>query len=120
MRLMRRQEVRQEVVPGKRPLQTWHEVVAMAATRTTIQPLLGNESVNLNPPYNVPMDGHACGSGRIRHREFFMGVGEMDKAYFTRFLVDTLTPVLAARTELAFVCMGRRHMSELLARFSRS
>ena len=41
--------------------------------------LLGNESVNLiftDPPYNVPIDGHVCGSGRIRHREFAMGVGE--------------------------------------------
>ncbi|HEY8008282.1 MAG TPA: hypothetical protein VIE66_16135 [Methylocella sp.] len=45
--------------------------------------LLGNESVNLiftDPPYNVPIDGHVCGSGRIRHREFAMGVGELDKA----------------------------------------
>src|ERR1700730_15091962 len=33
--------------------------------------LLGNESGNLiftDPPYNVPIDGHVCGSGRIRHR----------------------------------------------------
>jgi DNA modification methylase len=70
--------------------------------------LLGDESVNLiftDPPYNVPIDGHVCGSGRIRHREFAMGVGEMDKASFTRFLIDTLT-LAAARW---------RHMAELLA-----
>jgi ParB-like chromosome segregation protein Spo0J len=33
--------------------------------------LLGDETVDLictDPPYNVPIDGHACGSGRIRHR----------------------------------------------------
>ena len=82
--------------------------------------LLGNESVNLiftDPPYNVPIDGHVCGSGRIRHREFAMGVGEMDKASFTRFLVDTLT-LAAARCQdgaIAFVCMDWRHMAELLA-----
>ena len=82
--------------------------------------LLGNESVNLiftDPPYNIPIDGHVCGSGRIRHREFAMGVGEMDKASFTRFLVDTLMPA-AARCQdgaIAFVCMDWRHMAELLA-----
>ena len=82
--------------------------------------LLGNESVHLiftDPPYNIPIDGHVCGSGRIRHREFAMGVGEMDKASFTRFLVDTLMPA-AARCQdgaVAFVCMDWRHMAELLA-----
>jgi DNA methylase len=82
--------------------------------------LLANESVNLiftDPPYNVPIDGHVCGSGRIRRREFAMGVGEMDKATFTHFLVDTLT-LAAARCRdgaIAFVCMDWRHMTELLA-----
>jgi ParB-like nuclease domain len=31
-----------------------------------------------DPPYNVPIDGHVCGLGRIRHREFAMGAGEME------------------------------------------
>jgi ParB-like nuclease domain len=41
--------------------------------------LLQGEGADLlftDPPYNVPIDGHACGLGRIRHREFAMGVGE--------------------------------------------
>ena len=53
--------------------------------------LLGKERANLifsDPPYNVPVDGHVCGSGRIRHREFAMGAGEMDKPSFTRFLTE--------------------------------
>ena len=48
--------------------------------------LLGGETVDLiftDPPYNVPIDGHVCGSGRIRHREFAMGVGEMSSSAFT-------------------------------------
>jgi hypothetical protein len=56
--------------------------------------LLGDEVVDLictDPPYNVPIDGHVCGSGRIRHRNFAMGVGEMNKDQFTRFLVDSGT-----------------------------
>ena len=54
---------------------------------------------------------------RAHPREFAMGVGEMDKASFTRFLVDTLT-LAAARCQdgaIAFVCMDWRHMTELLA-----
>ena len=41
--------------------------------------LLGDEIIDLictDPPYNVPIDGHVCGSGRIRHRNFAMGAGE--------------------------------------------
>jgi hypothetical protein len=35
------------------------------------------EFVFTDPPYNVPIDGHVSGLGRIRHREFAMGSGEM-------------------------------------------
>src|SRR5262245_10177791 len=55
--------------------------------------VLDDEVVDLlcmDPPYNVPIDGHVCGSGRIRHHDFAMGVGEMNKDQFTRFLADTL------------------------------
>src|SRR5450759_4872722 len=55
--------------------------------------LMGDDVVDLictDPPYNVPIDGHVCGSGRIRHRNFAMGAGEMNKDQFTRFLVGTL------------------------------
>ena len=60
--------------------------------------LLGKEVAGLiftDPPYNVPIDGHVCGSGRIRHSNFAMGVGEMDRASFTRFLVAALAPAAA-------------------------
>jgi DNA modification methylase len=82
--------------------------------------LLGKEPVNLifsDPPYNVPIDGHVCGSGRIRHREFAMGAGEMDKASFTRFLIEAFTPAAACCRDgaIAFICMDWRHMRELLA-----
>jgi hypothetical protein len=81
--------------------------------------LLGDEVVDLictDPPYNLPIDGHVCGSGRIRHRPFAMGVGEMNEEQFTRFLVDTLR-LAAARCRggaIAFVFMDWRHMGELL------
>ncbi len=88
----------------------------VAADYTT---LLAGEMVDVvftDPPYNVPIDGHVCGLGRVRHREFAMGAGEMSEAAFIAFLKDTLGA--AAKTcrdgAIAFVCMDWRHMGELL------
>jgi DNA modification methylase len=82
--------------------------------------LLGDERVDLiftDPPYNVPIDGHVCGLGRIRHREFAMGVGEMSSAEFTTFLVQGLGPGAERCRDgaIAYVCMDWRHAEELLA-----
>jgi DNA modification methylase len=82
--------------------------------------LLGGERADLtfaDPPYNVPIDGHVCGLGRIRHREFAMGVGEMSSDAFTAFLQTTLGHTAASCRDgaIAFVCMDWRHMGELLA-----
>jgi len=70
-----------------------------------------------DPPYNVPIDGHVCGSGRIRHREFAMGAGEMSEAAFTSFLAETLGAAANVCRDgaIAFVCMDWRHLGELLA-----
>jgi DNA modification methylase len=70
-----------------------------------------------DPPYNVPIDGNVCGLGRIRHREFAMGAGEMSSEAFTGFLRQTLGHAAASSRDgtIAFVCMDWRHMSELLA-----
>src|SRR3712207_7959549 len=35
------------------------------------------------PPYNVRVAGHVGGRGKIRHREFAMGSGEMSEEAFT-------------------------------------
>ena len=83
-------------------------------------PLLGGEEADLiftDPPYNVPIDGHVCGLGAVRHREFAMGTGEMSEPEFTSFLTDTLGKASACAKEgaIAFVCMDWRHMGELLA-----
>jgi DNA modification methylase len=69
-----------------------------------------------DPPYNVPIDGHVTGLGRIRHREFAMGVGEMSAEAFTDFLQQTLghAAAVARGGAIAFVCMDWRHMGELL------
>jgi DNA modification methylase len=86
----------------------------------TFDRLLQGEPADLlftDPPYNVPIDGHACGLGRIRHRTFAMGVGEMSAEAFTAFLRQTLGHAAAACRDgaIAFVCMDWRHLGELLA-----
>jgi DNA modification methylase len=70
-----------------------------------------------DPPYNVPIDGHVCGQGKVRHREFAMAAGEMSKAAFTSFLTDSLGAMAKVCRDgaIAFVCMDWRHMAELIA-----
>ena len=69
-----------------------------------------------DPPYNVPIDGHVSGKGRVRHREFLMASGQMTSTQFTRFLASAFE--LAARHStpgaLHYVCMDWRHQHELL------
>ena len=46
----------------------------------TVAALMDGEKARMvftDPPYNVPIDGHVGGSGKIRHREFAMASGEM-------------------------------------------
>jgi DNA modification methylase len=90
-----------------------------ARGRAVFDLLMGEERAGLlftDPPYNVPIDGHVTGLGRIRHREFAMGVGEMSAEAFTSFLQQTLGhgAALARNGAIAFVCMDWRHMGELL------
>jgi DNA modification methylase len=70
-----------------------------------------------DPPYNVPIDGHASGLGAIHHRPFPMASGEMDKAEFTAFLGQALRKLAAfsAAGSLHYICMDWRHLEELLA-----
>jgi DNA modification methylase len=69
-----------------------------------------------DPPYNVRIDGHVCGSGSIRHREFAMASGEMSAADFTDFLTKTLGEGAGRCRDgaISFVSMDWRHMTELL------
>jgi DNA modification methylase len=70
-----------------------------------------------DPPYNVEIDGHVCGLGRIRHREFAMGCGEMSEAEFTAFLkaVFALLAENSVGGSIHQICMDWRHMGEMLA-----
>jgi DNA modification methylase len=69
-----------------------------------------------DPPYNVPINGHVSGSGKVKHREFAMASGEMTEAEFTAFLATTLGIAAANARDgaLAYVFMDWRHMRELM------
>jgi DNA modification methylase len=75
------------------------------------------QMVITDPPYNVPIDGHVCGSGNFKHGEFVMGSGEMSSAKFTAFLGQALANMAAASQDgsIHFVFMDWRHILELMA-----
>jgi len=70
-----------------------------------------------DPPYNVRIDGHVCGSGKIKHREFAMAAGEMNEAQFTSFLTRALQALAdhSCDGSIHYICMDWRHMREMLA-----
>ena len=74
-------------------------------------------AVFTDPPYNVKIGGHVCGSGAIQHRELAMASGEMDEAGFTALLESALSEMANVSVDGAihFVCMDWRHMPELQA-----
>jgi DNA modification methylase len=97
-----------------------HRLICADATESdAFRQLLGDvrpQMVFTDPPYNVPIDGNVCGTGRIRHAEFVMASGEMSSAQFTEFL-GTVFRNLAAYSingSIHFICMDWRHMREIL------
>ena len=91
-----------------------------ATKRLHLDALVSGETVDLiftDPPYNVPIDGHVCGLGTVKHhQDFAFASGEMSSTEFTAFLSETLSNCAAVCRDgaIAFVCMDWRHMGELL------
>jgi DNA modification methylase len=91
-----------------------------ARDRAAYAELLGGahaEFVSTDPPYNVPIDGHVCGLGRIRHAKFAMGCGEMLPPEFTHFLKTVFTHLATYSVDGSIhqISIDWRHMSEMLA-----
>jgi DNA modification methylase len=73
--------------------------------------------VFVDPPFNVKVDGYVSGKGKVRHREFAQGAGELDRDEFISFLTRTCA-LLAKHSRdgaIHFVCMDWRHADELIA-----
>jgi DNA modification methylase len=70
-----------------------------------------------DPPFNVPIDGHATGNGAVHHRNFAMGCGEMSEAQFIAFLTNSFNLAAKHTTpgSVHFVCIDWRHLPEILA-----
>ncbi len=68
-----------------------------------------------DPPYNVPIDGHVSGLGKIKHREFAQASGEMSKDQFVTFLRTAFQNLCRHTVDgsIHFVCMDWRHISLL-------
>jgi DNA modification methylase len=73
-------------------------------------------AVFTDPPYNVKINGHASGKGKVAHPEFPMASGEMTEAEFTDFLHQVFghLRVRCRDGALIYTCMDWRHMGELL------
>jgi len=82
--------------------------------------LLGADRADLiftDPPYNVPIEGHVSGLGRLHHREFAMASGEMTEVEFTSFLTQVFRAAAEVSRDgsLHYICMDWRHLYEALS-----
>jgi len=82
--------------------------------------LMENERAMLvvtDPPYNVPIRGHVSGLGKVSHREFVQGSGELSENDFTRFLAQAFRQMaeFSKSGSLHYVFMDWRHLPELMS-----
>jgi hypothetical protein len=90
-----------------------------ALQESSYQLLMGAEAAQMvvtDPPYNVPIAGHAMGRGKVRHREFKMASGEMSEAAYTAFLESFVRQVVAHSKagSIHYLFIDWRHLPELL------
>ena len=87
--------------------------------KESYETLLGEEKADISfidEPYNVKVDGHVGGKGKIKHGEFAMASGEMSPDQFTEFL-STSKKHLASYCKngaIIFACMDWRHIQEMM------
>lgn len=107
--------------PGDLWLLRKHRVVCgNALHKESYEALMGARRAAMifcDPPYNVRIDGHATGNGRIHHREFSMGSGEMSEAEYVSFLNSSQRHLVqyGAASSVHYFCTDWRHVGELLA-----
>jgi DNA modification methylase len=87
---------------------------------SSYQMLMGSRRaavVFTDPPYNVRIDGHVCGNGAVKHREFAMASGEMSESEFLTFLNNSLRLLaqFSAASSVHYLCIDWRHLGEMLA-----
>lgn len=70
-----------------------------------------------DPPYNVKVHGHVSGLGKVRHREFAMASGEMDRDEFEAFLSSAFTLMAehSSPGSIHFAAIDWKHTPEMIA-----
>jgi DNA modification methylase len=113
---------RSPIVTSRTDLWTLGEHVVIcedARDPATYERLLGKERARVvftDPPYNVPIEGHAGGLGAVKHPDFAMARGEMTDVEFKAFLRTTFKHLVAASIDGAihYICMDWRHIEHVL------
>ena len=87
--------------------------------KSTYDLLFEDKKANMvftDPPYNVRVDGHVCGLGKVKHKEFSMASGEMSEEEFQDFLVKafTLMKEFSKDGSLHYICMDWRRIKEII------
>lgn len=69
-----------------------------------------------DPPYNCKVNGHVCGSGKIKHEEFAMASGEMTEAEFAEFISGFMQHLVKFSSDgsLHYIFMDWRNINILL------
>jgi DNA modification methylase len=93
---------------------------ADARSPEAYQGIFGQDRADLvftDPPYNVRVDGHVSGLGKVRHREFAMASGEMTDEEFTSFLTCVFERMSEVSRDgaLHYICMDWRHLHATLS-----
>lgn len=82
-----------------------------------VERLMGGQLAQMvftDPPYNVKVKDIG-GLGKIKHEEFKMASGEMNKSRFTRFLEDIMMNLIkySKTGSIHYICMDWKHVNEL-------
>lgn len=96
-----------------------HRIICADALKTeSFSALMGEEKADMvftDPPYNVKIEGHVCGKGVNKHKEFTMANGELTENEFTKFLSQnfSLLKTFSKEGSLHYICMDWRHVGEM-------
>lgn len=97
-----------------------HRLICSDSTKSeTYQRLLGDKRadlVNVDPPYNVPVDGYISGWGKQKHSEFAMATGEMTDEEFLEFLSNTFRNLAAYSRDgsIHYVFIDWKHVYDVI------
>lgn len=69
-----------------------------------------------DPPYNMVMEGYACGHGEVTHEEFAYASGEMSQEQFSDFLTKTLGHLAEFSKDgsMHYICMDWRNTGVMM------